>query len=174
MLGLFRKKVPYEELGYMYADSLLATTVQELASSTMEWTGRELDTEQVGRDLAILALSFFQMTLMNTVPKEYASSRVLGGFMQRTQERYANFAFDPTTSAIGGDYIRIAAIDLRNKNRIGNFPTLVPSATARITGLSKADQYWPNALAQVDAFIQIVIQTATQAVEVTKANARLV
>jgi hypothetical protein len=174
MLNLFRRKMPYEELGYGFADALLPSAVEQLAASPTDWTGKHLDTQGVGRELAILALAMLQMSLIDTVPQEYASSRVLGGFMQRVTERYTNFAFDPTTSAVGMQYIQAAANDLRNKQKTESFPTLVPRAVARIAGLTKGDEYWPLATECIYSFIQLVLQTAAQAVAVAKANTRLV
>jgi hypothetical protein len=173
MFGLFRKKMPYEELGYIYADALLPS-IEQLAQSVKEWTGRQLDAEKVGRELAIMGLAIFQMWLIHPIPQEYASSRVLGGFMQRMTERFANFAFDSTTSAVGEQYIRTAATDLRDKQKTESFPTLVPFAITRITGLANTDEYWPVATECIYSFGEMVIKTTTQAVTSTKAKTKLV
>ena len=124
--------------------------------------------------MAILGLAIFQMWLIDPIPKEYASNRVLGGFMQRMTERFANFAFDSTTSAVGEQYIRAAAADLRDKQKTESFPPLVPFAITRITGLANTDEHWPVATECIYSFVETVLKTTTQAVAAAKANTKLV
>lgn len=168
-----RKKMPYEELGYTYANALLPTTL-ELAQSAKEWTGRQLDTEKVARELTILSLVIFQMWLMNPIPDKDASLRTVNGFGKRMSERFPNFAFDPITSTVAEQYVRATAADFRNKHKTESFPTLVPLAINRIAGLTIANEHWPAASECIYSFMEMVMKTTTQAVTSTKINVKLV
>ena len=176
MFNFFKKKnkLPYEEFGYKYADSLLSDVIELLSLSASEWIGRAVNSERLGRDLAVLGLAIFQLSLIDLIPEEDARSRAIGGFLKRLSERYENFAFDSDTSAIGIDYVQVAAADLRNKNKNESFPTLVPLVITRITGLEKNNEYWPDASTVIYSFIEKVLKSSRQALAVTKSfKARL-
>jgi hypothetical protein len=167
-------ELSYEEWGYMYADSLLPSSDALLENSENKWIGKHVDSEILGRGLAVLSLSIFQLSLVDLIPQEETAGRAIGGFMKRFTERYENFAFAPATSAIGIQYIQAAGIDLRNKNKTESFPTLVPLVITKITGLTNHDEYWPVATEVIYSFIETVLQTSRQAFEGTTKHAKLV
>ena len=174
MFNFFKRKneLPYEEFGYMYADSLSPSVIEPLAQSTSEWIGRPVDSERMGRDLSILSLAIFQLSLVDL--KEDASGRAIGGFMKRLTKQYENFACDPNTSTIGLEYVEAAGMDFRNKTKAESFPTLVPLVVMKITGLTNNDAYWPAATEVIYSFIEKVLQTSRAGLAGTKAHARLV
>jgi len=167
-------ELSYDEFGYMYADSLLPNSFALLENSANEWIGKHIDSEILGRDLAVLSLAIFQLSLVDLIPKEEAAGRAIGGFMKRFTERYENFAFAPDTSAIGIKYIQTAGVDLRNKNKTESFPTLVPLVITKIIGLTKNDEHWPVATEAIYSFIEKMLLTSRQAFNDAKSQAKLV
>jgi hypothetical protein len=174
MFSFFKKKLTYEEFGYKYADSLLLDVIELLALSASEWMGRAVNSESLGRDLSILSLAIFKLSLVDLFPEEEASRRTICGFLKRLSERYENFAFDSDTSAIGIEYLQIATADLRNRNKNVSFPTLVPLVITKITGLKKDNEYWYDASTVFCSLIEKVLKTSRQALAVTKDHSRLV
>ncbi len=175
MFGFGKKAVelPYEEVGFLYADRVPGL-ITIMTQTSQEWTGRKCDPEAMGRELAVVSLAIFQLFLTVHIPEEDAGGRVLGGFLARIQEHYANFAFDPATIQIVEGYIRAAGADLRNKDKRESFPTLVPLAISRVTGLDSGDKHWRSAVATIYDFIEVVMKGSIDAVAEAKKRFKLV
>ena len=166
--------MPYEEFGYVYADSLLFGLINSSVENASRWIGRPVDSQKMGRDLSALCLAVFQLSLVDLIPDEDASSRAIGGFMKRITEQYENFAFDTEVTNVGIDYIRAAGEDFRNKQKRESFPTLVPLAISNITGLERSHQNWPVCTETIYSIIENVLQTSRAALNGVKDHAKLV
>jgi hypothetical protein len=173
MFDFLRKKMTYEEYGYMCADSLLPELVEQPSRSVSEWAGVDLDSEEVARRLAILCLAFHQFCHIGLLSED-TSQRVLEGVMRRFSERFQGFSSDPLTVESTSDYMRAAASDLENKSKKESFPTLVPKAVSRITGLSEIDSHWHSASDAVYSILEVILKTANQSLERMKPIAKLV
>jgi hypothetical protein len=173
MLGIFRKKMSYEDYGYMCADSILPTLVEQPSQSAIAWAGINLDSEKVARQFAILCLAFFQFLHVELLPDD-ANQRLLEGVMKRFSERFHGFSSDPVTVQAAADYLRAAAADVKNKSKAESFPTLVPIAISRISGIREGDSHWHSASNIVYSILETLLKTAQPSLDGTKAHARLV
>ena len=176
MFNWFKKKkdLPYEEFGYIYADSLSSSLIDQLSQSASDWIGRPADSKKVGLNLSILSTAIFQLSLGDLIPNHDASGRALGGFMKRLTEQYDNLTSDSDATTLCTEYIRAAAADSRNKHKNESFPTLVSLAITKTTGLSKDNEYWPAASEVIYSLIKNVFETSRATLAGTKDDARLV
>ena len=166
--------MPYEEFGYVYADSLMCGLIDSLAQNASEWIGRPVDPQKIGRDLSTLCLAVFQLSLVDLIPGEDASGRAIGGFMKRITERYENFAFDKQVTNVGLDYIRAAGEDFRNKQKKESFPHLSSLALNNIAGIDRNHRNWPVCTEMIYTIIENVLKTSRAALKGVKDHAKLV
>lgn len=175
MFGFGKRKieVPYEEIGYLYAERLPAM-IDMLVDKRIEWMRRSSDPDAMGSELAIVSLAVFQLFLNVHLTEEYASSRVIAGFLARMQLRFENLAFDPATMQIFEEYIKAAANDLRDKTKRESFPTLIPLAVKRVTGLGPIDHSYQTAVAMMYDFAEVVMKGSVEAITEAKKRFKLV
>lgn len=181
----------YEDYGYMSADTMLSTLVEKPSQSAPEpifndtegsiWkqpltaitTSIHLDSEGVARQLAILWLAFHQFCHIGLVSKD-AGERLLQGVMKRFDERFPNLSSDRTTVEATTAYMRAAAADIKNKSKSESFPTLVPLAIGRITGLKPSDPHWPVVSDILYSLLEVILKTTESTLVGTKKHAKLV
>lgn len=154
----------YGDYGYLCADSMLPELIELGSQSTSEWAGIELDSEKVARHLAILCLAFHYFSSIGLL-SEVENSLQLLGLMRRFDERFSGFSSDRLTVEATTEYIRVAAADLKNESKKESFPTLVPMAISRITGLSESDSHWHSAEEVIYAILETILKTAHQSLE---------
>jgi len=148
--------------------------IELLALSASEWIGGAVNSERLGRDLAILSVALFKLSLTDLIREDDARGRALSGFLKRLSEHYENLTFDLDKSSIVTEYLQIAMEDLRNKHKNERFPVLVPLVITRITGMQKNNEYWPDAYRVLCSFIEKVLTTSREVLSATKAHSILV
>jgi hypothetical protein len=181
----------YEDYGYMCADSMLSTLVEQPCQSAPQpifndkegsiWkqpltaitAGIHLDSEGVARQHAILCLAFRQFCHIGLVSDD-DGRRILLGMMNRFDERFSDFSSDPLTADAAADYLRAAATDIKNKSKTESFPTLVPLAIERITGLKPSDPHWAVVSDSLYSLLEVILKTAEPMLIGTKKNLKLV
>jgi len=173
MFDFLRKKMTIEEYGYMCVDTLFPELVEQPSISVNEWAGAGLDSEEVAKRLAALCLAFHQFCHIGLLTDD-ANQRLLAGGMRRVEERFRGFSTDPVTIEVVCDYMRTAASDLKNKSKKEGFPTLVPKAVSRVTGLSQQDQHWYAASDMVYSILEVILKTSHQSFEKLGGTAKLV
>jgi hypothetical protein len=164
----------YEEFGYNYGDSILLTFVDGLLKSHISWIGRPMDTEKLGRSLAILGVGAFQICIFQTIKGEEEQGHATGGLLKRLTERYDNFAFDPSTFGELETFMAAAGEDLRNPHKTTTFPTLVPLVLSTVTGIGRSDPNWATAYRAINSFIDMLLEGARDGYNTTKKNFRFV
>ncbi len=171
--NLFRKRMTYEDYGHLCADSLLPELVEQPARIASQWAGSTLNSEAAARQLAILCLAFHQFCHIGLLSDE-AGQRVLQGMMSRFDERFPGFSSDRFTSEATTAYLRAAASDIKKRSKSESFPTLVPTAIARIAGLTQPDPHWHSASATLYSILEVILETAEPSLVRTQKHAKLV
>jgi len=174
MFNLFKPKMSYEDFGYNYGDSILLTFVDGLVKSHVGWIGRPMDTERLGRSLAILGVGTFQIRMFEAIKGEDEQGRATGGLLMRLTERYDNFAFDPSSLSELDAFMAAAGEDLSNPHKTRTFPTLVPLVLSKVAGIGQDDPHWATAHQAISVFIDSLLDGARLAYDTTKKNFRLV
>lgn len=173
MFSLFRKRMSYEDYGYMCASSLLPELIEQPSRSAGEWAGIDLDTDEVAKQLAILCLAFHQFCHIGLVSQD-AGQRLLEGMMRRFDERFQGFSSGQLTVETMTTYLRAAASDIKNKSKSESFPTLVPTAIARITGLQPTDSHWHSSSEILYSILEVILKIAEPTLVGIQKHARLV
>ncbi|CAN5471104.1 hypothetical protein BH10ACI2_BH10ACI2_12450 [soil metagenome] len=191
MFGIFRKTMTYEDYGYMCADTMLYTLIEQPSQSAPEpifnYTDGSVwkqpltsilpsihsDSEEVARQLAILCLAFDRFCHVGLVTED-AGGRLLQGSMKRLDKRFSHFSSDRTTVEATTACMRAAAADIKNKSKSESFPTLVHLAIGRITGLTLSDPHWPVVSDIVYSLLEVILKTAEPRLVGTKKHAKFV
>jgi hypothetical protein len=166
-------ELPYESVGHIYADRV-PLLIDVMVHHSPDWTGKPCKPEVMGRELAILALTIFQLFLGLHIEEETGRERVLAGFLARIDERYANFTGDAATAEIFREYLKAGTADLSTKDKKESFPTLVALAIKRIAGLDDSDEYWPPASTTIYDFVETIMKGSVDAIAEAKKRFKLV
>lgn len=153
MFGILKPRLTYEHFGYSYGDVLLRPFLDGMLQTHIMWTGRASNPLVLGRGLAILGLSAFQVCLLQTVRGEDAQSHPMGGLLRRLTEDYDNFAFDPTTANTLETYTSAFARDHKSPATHQSYPTVTSVALAKIAMIGPDDPSWHEGLSALLVFI---------------------
>src|SRR6266566_953105 len=93
-----------------------------------------------------------------------------------TYEDYGYMSADTMLSTVEATtaYMRAAAADIKNKSKSESFPTLVPLAIGRLTGLKPSDPHWPVVSDILYSLLEVILKTTESTLVGTKKHAKLV